>query len=77
MESASVRTVVIRVLGDEAEVYRNGAPVGKTPYTLRAPLGTELSLTLRRPGYEDEPVVLRVAEGMSEFIQSMKPLRRP
>lgn len=73
----SLRRVDIRVLEGEAEVLRDGQRVGITPYTLEAPIGTEVSLVLRRAGCEDTPIRLRIAEGMDAIMESMRRCRTP
>jgi len=73
----SLRRVDIRVLEGEAEVLRDGQRVGITPYMLEAPIGTEVSLVLRRAGCEDTPIRLRIAEGMDAIMESMRRCRTP
>ena len=49
---------------DGAEVYRNGAFVGNTPYTLPKPSGSDqIPLELRRSGYESKPVAITALTG--------------
>jgi serine/threonine-protein kinase len=43
--------VEIDVHQGEADVFVNGRLVGRTPYALRAPLGTSVDLELRQPGF--------------------------
>jgi serine/threonine-protein kinase len=74
---ANVRSVTIRVLEGSAEVYQDGRRVGQTPYRFNAPIGTEVSMMLRRDGCEDATVKLRVEEGMNEFIESLRRCRTP
>lgn len=70
--AAPVRAITIRVLEGKADVYRDGTLVGVTPYELEAPLGTEVSLILRRPGCQDTPVRLRMIEGLDAVMESMR-----
>ena len=69
--------MVIRLLQGEADVYQDGVRVGRTPYRLRAPIGAEVRMVLRRDGCDDLPVRLRVEEGMDEFIESPRRCRTP
>ena len=69
--SMSLRPLNIRVLEGTADVYIDGVRVGTTPYTWRAPLGTEATLILRREGCEELRRTLRLDEGMQETIESM------
>jgi serine/threonine protein phosphatase PrpC/predicted Ser/Thr protein kinase len=71
--AADVRVVTIYTINGNAEVWRDGAPVGSTPYRLRAPIGAEVSVTLRREGFEDELVRFDVTEGRSEYSIVMRP----
>ena len=59
---ASERVVEITVSDGRAEVYRGGEKVGTTPFSVRGRLGEQVSLTLRREGYADEPVDFVVGE---------------
>jgi serine/threonine-protein kinase len=59
---ADERAVEINVSDGRADVYHGAAKLGTTPYTLRAPLGERVRLTLRREGYADEPVDFTVGE---------------
>lgn len=71
MDSATLRTLIIRVLDGPADVYIDGAYVGTTPYTLQAPLRKEMQLLLRRTGCEDTRRPLRLEEGMVETVESL------
>jgi serine/threonine-protein kinase len=56
---AAPAVVLVSSDPDGAEVYRNGAFVGNTPYTLRRPSGSDqIPLELRRSGYESKPVAI-------------------
>src|SRR5690606_26647149 len=61
------RKVTIATVGGSAEVWRDGALIGRTPYRLDAELGASVSLTLRRDGYRDEPVQFTVTEGRDNY----------
>lgn len=67
----SLRVLNIRVLEGAADVYIDDVHVGKTPYSLRAPLGGEVQLVLRREGCDDLRRTLRIQEDMQETIESM------
>lgn len=70
--TSRIRPVVIRMVGGEAEVFRNGVRLGTTPFRLEAQIGDEVQVMLRRAGCEDQPFKLKVAEGMSEFMETMR-----
>ncbi|MCC6928076.1 MAG: serine/threonine protein kinase [Gemmatimonadaceae bacterium] len=76
-DSVSRRPLIIRVMEGTADVYINDVRVGTTPYTWRAPVGTEVQLTLRRPGCDDLRRPLRLEEGMQETMESLTGCRRP
>lgn len=59
---ASERVIEITVTDGKADVYRGAEKVGTTPYSVRGRLGEQVSLTLRREGYADEPVNFVVGE---------------
>ena len=71
------RRVIIRVLEGPTDIYINGVRVGVTPYTLDAPIGAEMSILLKRIGCDDFARTLRVEEGMSEFVESLRHCRVP
>lgn len=70
-----LRAVTIHAVNGTAEVWQDGALVGRTPYRLQAPLGTAISLTLKRPGYVDEKVQFDITEGRTEYSFVMQPIR--
>lgn len=76
-DSMSLRPLIIRVLEGTADVYIDNVRVGTTPYTLTAPLGAEVQLTLRREGCDDLRRALRLEEGMQETVESLRGCRRP
>ena len=76
-DSVSRRPLIIRVMEGTADVYINDVRVGTTPYTWRAPVGTEVQLTLRRSGCDDLRRPLRLEEGMQETMESLTGCRRP
>lgn len=65
--AAPVREVTVNALNGSADVYQDGRYVGRTPYLLREPIGTPVSLVLRRPGYEDAQVHFDVTEGRRAY----------
>jgi eukaryotic-like serine/threonine-protein kinase len=75
--SVSHRPLIIRVLGGSADVFINAVHVGTTPYTWRAPLGTEVELVLRRAGCDDLRKPLKLEEGMAETFESLPRCRTP
>jgi len=74
---ADLRQVVVRVLEGDADVWRDDMRVGRTPYMLQAPLGSEVRLVLRRPGCDDTPIQLRISEGVDAVIESLRRCRTP
>lgn len=58
----ATRPVKIDVTVGQAEIYRNGELLGKTPYTLDERLGQDVNLTLKQPGYEDQAVQFTITE---------------
>lgn len=60
--TGDVRSVEVDVAAGQAEVYRNGELIGKTPQVLKEPVGTVVTLTLKRPGYEDYNASFTVTE---------------
>lgn len=71
----SLGTLIIRVVEGPADVYIDNVRVGTTPYTLEAPLRTEMQLLLKRPGCDDLRRTLRLEEGMGETFESMRNCR--
>jgi len=60
-----------------ASVLRGGAEVGSTPWMTRLPRSTEaVTLTLRRPGFEDAALVLTPDRDQVEE-RTLKPLAKP
>ena len=64
-------SLIIRVVEGPADVYIDNVRVGTTPYTLEAPLHTEVQLLLRRPGCDELRRTVRLEEGMGETFESM------
>ncbi len=73
---APLREVTVNALNGTADVYQGGSYVGRTPYLLRAPIGTSVSLVLRRANYEDASVRFDVTEGRRSYSITLKPRER-
>jgi len=56
------RTIELHMVEGAADVYRDEARLGTTPYQLKARVGERVRLTLRRQGYLDESVDFTVTE---------------
>ena len=69
---ANVRNVEIRVDDGKAEVYQGEEKVGTTPYLVSGNLGTQVVLTLRREGYQDERVDFTISEKKSLIFPMTK-----
>jgi hypothetical protein len=76
-EDLSQRQLLLRVVQGDADVYRDGMLVGKTPFRLQARLGEVVTITLRREGCEELPLRLRVEEGVLEFTESFRRCSQP
>ncbi len=72
---AQLKTVRIRLIEGKAEVLRNGTPLGVTPYEAQAKLNEQLSFVLKRAGYQDLPVQIKVSdhETTNEAVFQMRP----
>ncbi len=73
--SASLKTVRVRLFEGQAEVYRNGSRIGSTPFEMQARSHEQVSLLLKRVGYQDLPVQLKVSdnEAKNEAVYQMHP----
>ena len=76
-EDLSQRQLLLRVVQGDADVYRDGMLIGRTPFRLQARLGEVVTLTLRREGCEELPLRLRVEEGVLEFTESFRRCSQP
>jgi protein phosphatase len=65
--TATLREIAIHTLNGTAEVWDGDRLVGTTPYRLRATIGSEVDLVLRRAGHHDQVVHFDVTEGRSEY----------
>ncbi|MCC7055315.1 MAG: protein kinase [Gemmatimonadaceae bacterium] len=57
----------ISVVEGRAEVFIDDRRVGSTPYEHYAPVGTSVTLTLRRGGFHDEVVTFIVSDNQREY----------
>ncbi len=64
--------VTIDAPDGKAEVYRNNAPVGSTPYQIEEPVGTRVELKLKRQGYKDASVSFEVNEVRKNYAYPME-----
>ncbi len=62
----------ISLVDGTADVYVEGRQVGTTPYIHFAPVGTSVTLTLRRSGYHDETVTFVVSDNQREYTLVMQ-----
>lgn len=60
--SGQQREVKIDVTVGQAEIYRDGELLGKTPHELNEPLGADVKLMLKQPGYRDHAVQFTITE---------------
>ena len=69
-----MRAVRVNTFEGRADVYRDGQLVGSTPYEISGPLGERVRLTLKRAGYQDEPLDFTITENKKEYTITMKRL---
>jgi serine/threonine protein kinase/serine/threonine protein phosphatase PrpC len=69
---AEMLTTRISIVEGAATVLLNGQAVGSTPYIHSAPVGTHVTLTLRRAGYRDETVTFIVSNNQREYTLVMQ-----
>ncbi len=67
-----LRTTRISLVDGTADVFVDGRKIGTTPYIHSAPVGTSVTLTLRRTGYLDETVTFVVSENQREYTLVMQ-----
>jgi eukaryotic-like serine/threonine-protein kinase len=65
-------TTRISIVDGSAGVFIDGKQVGSTPYVHSAPVGTSVTLTLRRAGYHDETVSFTVSDNQREYTLVMQ-----
>ncbi|MDZ7631350.1 MAG: protein kinase [Gemmatimonadaceae bacterium] len=70
--AADLRTTRISIVDGTADVFHDGRQVGTTPYIHSAPVGTSVTLTLRRAGYHDEVVTFIVSDNQREYTLVMQ-----
>ena len=70
--AAGMRTTRISIADGTAEVLIEGRKVGATPYVHTAPVGTSVTITLRRAGYHDETVTFVVSDNQREYTLVMQ-----
>ncbi len=70
--NANVLTTRISIVDGMADVFIDGRQVGSTPYIHSAPVGTHVSLTLRRAGFHDESVTFVVSDNQREYTLVMQ-----
>ena len=76
--AAPLRQVTINVFGETpADVYRDGVRIGSTPARFAAPLGTWVSVSLRRPGYEPLERRFQVHDGANEYTETLRASTTP
>ncbi len=64
--------VKIDVIGGSADVVRDGTVLGKTPYELSAPIGSLITLTLKREGFQDKDVQVEAMDRKSVYTFMMQ-----
>lgn len=63
----TIREIAIHTVNGSAEVWDGDRLVGTTPFRIRAAIGSEVDLVLRRSGHRDHLVHFDVTEGRSEY----------
>jgi eukaryotic-like serine/threonine-protein kinase len=73
VQNAGVQlTTRISIVEGSADVFIDGKQVGATPYVHSAPVGTSVTLTLRRTGFRDETVTFIVSDNQREYTLVMQ-----
>ena len=72
-QQAGMRLLNTDAMDGQAEVFRYGQHVGKTPLQLREHQGDHISLLLKRPGHADLPLDFDVTDRTS-YTYVLKPL---
>lgn len=65
-------TTRISLVDGTADVFVDGKQVGSTPYVHAAPVGTSVTITLRRVGFRDETVTFVVSNNQREYTLVMQ-----
>jgi serine/threonine-protein kinase len=69
--SGTEKSIEVSLTEGRADVYRDGQPIGTTPFMLNAHVGDQIKLTLKREGYQDEPVDFTVTESKHAYAFRM------
>ena len=72
VSNGQLKRVKIDVDEGKAQILRDGAALGQTPYDLDAKDGEKVNLILRRDGYEDKNVQLEVKGSKQVYTFSLK-----
>lgn len=72
INSSQLKRVKIDVDEGKAQILREGANLGQTPYDLDAKDGEKVNLTLRRDGYEDKNIQLEIKGSKQVYTFSLK-----
>ena len=70
--NAEQLTTRINTPDGAADVFLDGRQVGSTPYVHSAPVGTSVTLTLRRAGFHDLTVTFVVSDNQREYTLVMQ-----
>lgn len=73
VNNGQLKRIKIDVDEGKAQVLRNGASVGLTPYDLEARDGEKVALILRRDGFHDKPIELEIKGSKQVYTFSLKP----
>lgn len=66
------KKIQIDVIESRADVIRDGEVIGKTPYEIVAEEGETIELTLRREGYEDKKIEVKVSSGKKVYTYMLQ-----
>jgi len=70
-----MRNIQINVEEGPADVYQDGTYLGKTPINVRASVGDQVSLLLKRQGCEDKHVQFAVTANQRGYTLQMEKKR--
>jgi eukaryotic-like serine/threonine-protein kinase len=70
-DGSQSRLFTLEVSEGQADVYKDGAKIGVTPYKFPANPGEDVSVVLKREGFSDKPVKLSVSENKRIYTFSM------
>jgi serine/threonine protein kinase len=71
-EAGELQPIMIEVTNGQAEVFKSGSRVGKTPYHLDAAVGERVDLVLKQDGCDDRQVSFTVTAATRGFTLSMR-----